>query len=224
LPRFGIRWLLAGDSDHLISMLSAIVNDQPVREIVQQIIENGSVPFGATPEHRMIAILGFGRRDGNQLVPRSRLYAEVAARHFILSPVQQSVAGVKVAPPGAGSLNFVVDQALRTIAEEMLEAGFDAFNAGHTRLGLIGLGSALEAILIDVLEQATQPERDRARSKAHPDLKGREDRDDPSTWRLVNLIKVADELPSLDNVTVAAAHAIRELRTTYILQRCEQAG
>lgn len=204
--------LLAGDSDHLISMLSAIVNDQPVREIVQRIVENGSVSFEATPEHRMIAILGFGLRDGNRLVPRNRLYLEVAGRHFLLSPTQQSVAGVKVAPPGAGSLNFVVDQDLRTIAEEMLEAGFGAFNAGHTRLGLIGLGSALEAILIDVLEQATALEVNRAKNKAHPDLRGKEDQENPSTWSLVNLIKVADELPSLANVSVAAAHAIRELR------------
>jgi hypothetical protein len=204
--------LLVGDSEHLSSLLSTIVNDQPVREIVQQMVKDGSAPFEATPEHRMVVVLGFGRRDGTRLVPRNRLYSEVASGHFLLSPTQDGAAGAKVAPPGSGSLDFVVDEDLRAVAEEMLEAGFDAFNSGHIRLGLIGLGSALEAILIDVLEQASQQDMDAAKRAARPNFKRPEKNGDPGTWRLVNLIKVADRLPSLANASVAAAHTIRELR------------
>jgi hypothetical protein len=204
--------LLAGDSEHLTDLLSAIVNDPALRAITQNVVAKGEVPFSATPEHRSLVILGFGRRDGTKLVPRNRLYGEVASRHFLLSASPQPVGAAKVAPPGPGSLAFVVDDDLRTIAEEMLEAGFEAFNSGHKRLALIGLGSALEAILIDLLEQAPSSDLTNARNRAHPSLKGREDASKPDTWRLVNLIKVADKLPSLANASLSAAHTIRELR------------
>jgi AAA-like domain len=204
--------LLAGDSEHLASLLSSVVNDQPVREIVRQIVRDGSVPFEATPEHRMVVVLGFGRREGGMLVPRNRLYREVASGHFLLSAADAPATGAKVAPPGAGSLNFVVDADLRKVAEEMLEAGFDAFNGGHIRLGLIGLGSALEAILIDLLEQASQSDLNVAKGRAHPHFQTQEKKITPGTWRLVNLIKVADELPAMAQTSVAGAHMVRELR------------
>jgi len=202
--------LLAGDSDHLTNLLSAVVNDQPVRAIAQQVVEPGPVPFAATPEHRALVTLGFGRRDGSQLVARNRLYLEVASGHFLLAPGQPTTGTGKVAPPGAGSLDFMTDENLRGIAGEMMEAGFDAYNAGHLRLALIGLGSALEAILIDLLEQAEDLEE--AKRKAHPSFNSLENGNDPSSWRLVNLVKVADKLPSLEQAPVAGAHAVRELR------------
>lgn len=204
--------LLAGDSEHLTDLLSAIVNDQPVRTIAQQVVEHGAVPFAATPEHRALVTLGFGRRDGTQLVARNRLYSEVASRHFLLASDQAAAVTGKVAPPGAGSLNFMADSGLRRIAEEMMEAGFHAYNAGHLRLAVIGLGSALEAILIDLLEQASVEELKEAKRKARPSFKGAENKNDPSSWRLVNLVRVADKLPSLEHASVAGAHAVRELR------------
>jgi hypothetical protein len=204
--------LLAGDSEHLTDLLSAIVNDQPVRAIAQQVVEHGAVPFAATPEHRALVTLGFGRRDGSQLVARNRLYSEVASRHFLLAPDQATAVTGKVAPPGAGSLNFMADPDLRSIAEEMMEAGFDAYNAGHLRLALIGLGSALEAILIDLLEQASGDELKEAKRQAKPHFNNPENKNQPSSWRLVNLVKVADKLPSLEHAPVAGAQAVRELR------------
>jgi len=175
-------------------------------------VKDGWAPFEATPEHRMVVIVGFGRREGARLVPRNRLYAEVASRHFLLSASEEAATGGKVAPPGAGSLNFVADADLRTIAEEMMEAGFAAFNEGHVRLGLIGLGSALEAILIDVLEQADEADLQAARKRARPKFNGQQNGAVPATWSLYNMIKVADELPSLAGVSVGAAHTVRELR------------
>ncbi|HEU5061738.1 MAG TPA: AAA-like domain-containing protein [Solirubrobacterales bacterium] len=204
--------LLAGDSEHLTDLLSAVVNDQPVRAIAQQVVEHDGVPFAATPEHRALVTLGFGRRDGSQLVARNRLYSEVASRHFLLASDQATAVTGKVAPPGAGSLNFMVAPDLRNIAEEMIEAGFHAYNAEHLRLAVIGLGSALEAILIDLLEQASGEELKEAKRKAHPSFKGGENKNDPNSWRLVNLVKVADKLPSLEHASVAGAHAVRELR------------
>ena len=105
--------LLAGDSEHLTDLLSAIVNDQPVRTIAQQVVEHGAVPFAATPEHRALVTLGFGRREGTRLVARNRLYSEVASRHFLLASDQAAAVTGKVAPPGAGSLNFMADSDLR---------------------------------------------------------------------------------------------------------------
>jgi hypothetical protein len=205
--------LLAGDSDHLINLVGATVNDPPVRQIVEQMLqEDGGAPFAPTPEHRMVITLGLARRDGVHLVPRNRLYGKVASDHFLLAAAGNATAEAVVAPPGVSSLDFVVDPELKTIAGEMLEAGVDAFNRGHVRLGLIGLGSALEAILIDVLEQADQAERDQAKERANPDFSRWEEEADPNTWRLVNLIKVADKLPSLDGAPIGAADAIRELR------------
>jgi hypothetical protein len=204
--------LLAGNSNHLISLFSAVVSDHPIREIVRAIVAHGSAPFVATPEHRTLVVVGFGRRDGTVIVPRNRLYAETAAKHFLLTETAESAAGATIAPPGAGSLDFMTDAGLRGVAEEMLEGGVDSFNQGHTRLGLIGLGSALESILIDVLEQATDAERNAAVNAAQPKLSRNEDQSKPSSWRLVNLIKVADALPLFSSAHLAAAHAIRELR------------
>jgi 2'-5' RNA ligase len=130
----------------------------------------------------------------------------------LLAPDQATAVAGKVAPPGAGSLNFMANTELRSIAEEMMEAGFDAYNAGHLRLALIGLGSALEAILIDLLEQASAEELKEAKRKAKPHIQHPEDKNKPSSWRLINLVKVADRLPALEHAPVAGAHAVRELR------------
>ena len=106
----------------------------------------------------------------------------------------------------------MADADLRRIAEQMMEAGFDAYNGGHLRLALIGLGSALEAILIDLLEQASGEELKEAKKKAKPNFNNQENNNKPSSWRLVNLVKVADKLSSLENAPVAGAQAVRELR------------
>jgi AAA domain-containing protein len=204
--------LLAGDSEHLSNLLSSILNDQPVREIVQEMLANDGAPFVATPAHRMVITIGFGRLDGSRLAFRNPLYRQVASQHPLLGEGPPQPSGTQLAPAGAGSLSFIRDESLRTIAEEMLEAGYDASNRGHSRMALIGLGSALEAILIDLLEHASDTELTQAKNKAQAKFKGREDKADPATWNLPNLIKVADKLPALSNTPVTAAQAVRELR------------
>lgn len=206
--------LLMGDSGHLGDLLYAIVNDRPVRDLAREVLrtEEGA-PFVATPEHRMLVTLGFARVEDGRLVPRNPLYAKVAAEHPLLSPEDGPAAtGVYVAPIGRGSFDFVVDDYLRGFAEEQSEAGYHAHNGGHARLALTGLGSALEAVLIDVLEQAGAAAVKRARIKAkNTNFSSGQDKDDPGTWRLANLVWVANELDDLHG-SLLAAHAIRELR------------
>lgn len=217
--------LMAGDSEHLSSLLSAVLNDQPVREIVQEILTNNGAQFVATPEHRMVITLGFGWLEGSRLVARNQLYREVASRHPLLSAAEVDPAeGVQFAPAGVGSLSFMKDASLRTIAEEMLEAGYDASNGGHPRMALIGLGSALEAILIDLMEDASESDRTKAKNKAQVKFKFPEEKDVPATWNLHNLIKVADKLPVLEDAPVAAAQVVRELRNYVHPARVRKSG
>jgi AAA-like domain len=206
--------LLMGDSDHVSDLLYSIVNDRPVRDIAREVLhrEDGA-PFVATPEHRMLVTLGFAHVMEGRLLPRNPLYARVAADHPMLSVEDRPApGGVRVAPLGPGSFDFVADDYLRTFAEEQSEAGYDAYNGGHIRLALTGLGSALEAVLIDVLEQAGAAAVTKARNKAkNTNFSSGQDKEDPGTWRLTNLVEVAHELEDL-GASLLAAHAIRELR------------
>ncbi len=206
--------LLVGDSDHLSDLISAVVSDPPVRAVAERVVQSDSgVPFVADSEHRMLVTLGLARIDGGRLVSRNDLYQKVAARHPLLSTAGgPSPVGTHVAPFGAGTFGFVADTYLQTFAEEMAEAAYTALNDGHLRLGLIGLGSALEAVLIDTLEQAGQSDRDAARSRANPRLRGQENPTVPNTWRLVNLVKVVAELPRFSNSSIQAVDVLRDLR------------
>lgn len=205
--------LLAGNSDHLIDLFSSVVGDKPVREIAEQVLHNDEgAPSAATVEHRMLVTVGLARIADGRLLPRNALYAKVGSEQPLLSGGRDPAPGVKVAAPGADAFDFVSDLYLRDFAREMVEAGYAAFNSGNLRLGLIGLGSGLEAILIDVLEQATPTTRDDAKRRAKPNFSNPENENDPNTWRLVNLVKVADKLPALKQSPIAAAHALRELR------------
>jgi hypothetical protein len=206
--------LLLGDSGHVGDLLYAVVNDKPVRDLAKEALQRpGGAPFVATPEHRMLVTLGFARIDGPNLVPRNPLYEQVAANHPLLSAEDHSApTGVHVAPLGPGAFDFVQDPYLRTFAGEQSEAGYDAYGRGHIRLALTGLGSALEAVLIDVLEQAGPTAVKKARNRAQStNFSGQQDKEDPATWKLVNLVNVAHELEELGG-SVLAAHAMRELR------------
>ena len=210
--------LLIGNSDHVRSLITAVVSDAPVREIATRVVQDdGGAQFVSTPEHQMLVTLGIARIDGDRLVPRNSLYGQLSARHPLLSDDDASPPGVQIAPPGSGTFDFVNEPYLRSFAEQMVEGAYTAFNAGHLRLGLIGLGSALEAILIDVLEQVDPAARDAARHAANQKAPGqllsnREAPNDPNSWRLVTLVRVADELPSLASSPMQAGHALRELR------------
>lgn len=206
--------LLVGDADHLSNLLSAVVNDKPIREIAREVLEGNGAPFAATPDHRMLVTLGFVRLDkSGRLVPRNPLYAKVAAQHPLLSDDQKRPPDARIAGFGPGAFDFVVDDDLRIFAEEMSQAAYVAFNDGHLRLALIGLGSSLEAILIDVLEQAGATELTKARNKAKAKFHAKEEKDEPDTWGLANLVTVSAKLAKLENSPgVLAAHAIRELR------------
>src|SRR5215218_8317901 len=138
-----------------------------MRELAEQVLNNDDgTPLVATPEHRMLVTLGFARVEQGRLLPRNRLYAEVVARHPLLSGGQAPPVGTRIAPFGSGAFGFVADSYLQTFAEEMVDGAYSGFNRGDVRLGLIGLGSALEAVLIDILEQTDQATLDTAKKAA----------------------------------------------------------
>jgi len=204
--------LLRGESDHVSDLISSVVSDPQLRAIAADILASeAGASFVATPEHRMLVTCGFARVSETQrLVPRNRLYDTVARQHPLLVP--EATPGPHMAPITEGAFSFVSDSYLRGFAEESAAAAIAAHNDGHMRLALIGLGSALEAILIDVLEQATQADVVAAVQASRPNFNNQESSTDPGTWRLVNLIKVADRLPVLEHSALAAGHAVRDLR------------
>lgn len=204
--------LLCGESDHVSDLMSSVVSDPQLRAIAVEILASQTgAPFVAAAEHRMLVTCGFARVDQNQrLVPRNRLYDTVARQHPLLVP--EATPGPHMAPITAGAFSFVTDDYLRRFAEESAAAAIAAHNDGHMRLALIGLGSALESILIDVLEQAAPTDVTTAVKASHPNFNNLESRTDPGTWRLVNLIKVADRLPVLQHSALTAGHVVRDLR------------
>jgi hypothetical protein len=107
----------------------------------------------------------------------------------------------------------MTDPELRVLAAEMSDAGFSAMRDGHNRLAVIAMGSAAEAILIDLLEAIPTADLGAAVASANLIFDRRyEVAGQPGTWRLVNLIKVAHAHPRLSGTSLALTDSLRDWR------------
>lgn len=208
--------LKSGAGEHLQSLLTAVVSDPGVREIAGDLVHaSDGIPYVATPEYEFLEVVGLGRLDevDGRLYPRSELYAYVGQRHPMLARVPAAeIVATTAAPPSLEAFAFVVDDALRTLAVEMCSGGFAAAREGRNRLSVIAIGSAVEAVLIDFLECVPNAARTAACGTAGANWSRFEDAQRPATWRLVNLIKVAQCLPWLNGARLVSTDDLREWR------------
>src|SRR5262249_24366272 len=123
---------------------------------------------------------------------------------------------ILVVPP-EDAYAFMKRDELREIALSAEVGAVRSHNAGSYRLALTGFGCALEALLLDWLLSLSASDLSTAVSAAlvarehKANFQLHEGRADPSTWRLVNLIRVARHVTSSVKV-IEPSDALREYR------------
>jgi hypothetical protein len=208
-----------GQIDHVTHLFSRIIANPKLARIVGDMAANGSVPNEPADEaYQYLQVLGIAKRDGENLIFRNRLYAEIAQSSVQLRP--EVAAGdqleIGFVALKEEAFSFVQDTAYREIALSSYNGAAGAINKGSYRLALVGFGVALEAILIDWLIQKAPVELANALAAAQAThgqnlLNNFENAGDASTWRLVNLIRVAREMNGIVG-PLDIPESLREMR------------
>jgi hypothetical protein len=201
-------------SDHITHLFGRIIADQALPSIVSRMIAEGEVPMLPDEDYQYLTVLGLAKRDGARLVFRNRLYAELAQRSPGLRPANAGpTPGAHLFRLPDEAFSHMMDDYLKEFASSAQRGAAVAFNNGSYRLALVGFGMALEAILIDWLKTFSSADLTAAIDQATTaNWNTRfEDKSDPTTWRLVNLLKVAREV-STSSHSVEPPEALREWR------------
>lgn len=183
---------------HVASILSKVIEDHKLADIVSDVIENRGVKLApADYDMKFLLVLGLLVRDGDKLVFANQYYERMASA----SPQLTNKASSEKQPRTIlyelpeGSFSVIHREELREIVYRAHKGAVSAYNGGSYRLALIGYGVALEGLLIDWISNTATSALNTAISTANPTfLKKYEDRNDPETWKFVNLVKVAREL------------------------------
>lgn len=187
-----IATLRMGESDHIIDLFRKMLSEPGLSSIGARMVRDGAAPVeAADPDFRYMQVLGLARREGANLLFRNELYAHVAAASPQLGGTADAPALAPMFPITLAAFSKVQDPELREIAWASHKGAVASYRGGANRLALAGFGGSLEAMLIDLLQRQTQPAIDSAIAAEKLTLGGREKKDDPSTWNLVNLIKAA---------------------------------
>ena len=213
-----LPYLVAG---HLQGIFSKVIGSAGLTKKVAMMIQQGYTDLSpADSDCSFLQILGLAKRQGSRLVFRNGLYADVARLSPQIVPMahtqsaQTAVFGIQ-----KGDLGFMKSPDLREICFTAYDGAAKAHCAGSYRLALTGFGSAMEAMLLDLLSglhatelqtavAAASAQRDHAR---RPQFSQYEDRTNAMTWRLVNLIKVAMQV-KVGAKPPEPSHALREWR------------
>lgn len=183
--------------DHTTHLFGRVIADQALPAIVSRMVAEGGVPMLPDEDYQYLTVLGLAKRDGARLVFRNRLYAELAQRSPGLRPADAGpTPGAHLFRLPDEAFSYMSDDNLKEFASSAQRGAAVAFNNGSYRLALVGFGMALEAILVDWLKTIPPAELATAIAQASTARWNTrfEDRTDPATWRLVNLMKVAREV------------------------------
>ncbi len=207
--------LRSGRDDHFGALFGRVLAEPALKDIVSRLVRDGAVPNEpANRDFRYLQVLGIARREGNQLLFRNHLYAEFAQGSPQLTATQDAGrAGTTLVVPLDGACAFMRDAELAEIALSSYRGAVTAYNAGNYRLALAGFGAALEAVLLEWLESISSTElAAKVTAASGADFRGRERRNNPATWRLVNMMTVARAAPSALVGAVNPHEALREWR------------
>jgi len=190
--------LASAGNDHLDSLFRVVVQDPRLARIASAAAAHGRVDYDpANVDYRFMIVVGLMRREAGQLVFRNPLYERIARSSPQLRPEAscQPEASSHFYLLEDTTVSFIADSEFREICCAAYNGAVTAINAHRYRLALIGFGIALEAILLDWMLRRPAPDIATAIAAASSiNFTRYEDRADPSTWRLVNLMKVARQL------------------------------
>ena len=213
--------LLHEGSDHLDGLFRLVFDDPPLTELARAAASGGEVANdAANNDSKYMIAVGLMKRDGGRLVFRNRLYEEAAKASAQLRPEQAADA-----PPqqhlvalSEDAFLFITDAELREIAFAAHNGGVASYNQGAYRMALVGFGVCVEAMLIAWLSQRPPvdlaagvaaaralPQGERANFNQHEDILS------ASTWRLVNLMKVARQMNGVRG-PIGLPDSIRDMR------------
>jgi len=193
-----IEQLRSGKDHHFEGLFSKVFGDSALADLVSAMVQEGYIPnYPADPDCKYLQVLGLAKREEGRLTFRNSMYQEFATRSPQLNEDPDREKSPTTLIPPVDRLYDCIDQVeLREITISATRGAIRAYNAGSYRLAVIGFGSALEAILIDWLSSLDKKELKTAVQSANPNFNHYEADDDPLTYRLVNLIKVARETPN----------------------------
>lgn len=208
-----------GENDHFEHLFSRILAEKALSSVVATMVRDGGVQNQpADPNYRFLPVLGIAKREGDRLVFRNeiyRLFAQSSPQLTAENPPSASPM-VLVVPPEDAYV-FMKQDKLREIALSAEVGAVRSHNAGSYRLALTGFGCALEALLLDWLLSLSPSTLSSVVSAAlgarehRANFQHRERQNDPSTWRLVNLIRVARHINRSVKV-IEPSDALREYR------------
>jgi hypothetical protein len=89
------------------------------------------------------------------------------------------------------------DAQFRELAYCAYKGAVNAYRDGSYRLALAGFGASLEAVLIDFLASLPPDDLATAVALADSDWNRFEDQADPSSFRIINLLRVAGRVPHI---------------------------
>nr|CAD6597729.1 hypothetical protein RTCK_00512 [Rhizobium sp. TCK] len=193
--RLSLGKLREGTSDHISNLFRRVISDDGLASVVTRVVTSGATAATAgDDDQNYLTVLGILKRDKGALVFRNKLYAEVASNSpQLASPEVAATPKSVLFPIGHEQFLKVRSSELREIAYSAQNGAIAAYRGNSNRLALAGIGTALEAVLLDFVH--SQSPTDIIAASAECRQKGRHFKDsDPSTWTLADLMRAARKL------------------------------
>ncbi len=181
--------LRTGQSEHITNLFRRVLSDQSLSAIASTVTRTGSAPLEpGDDDQKYLMVLGLLKRDSGQLVFRNSLYAEVASKSPQLLDLGEKLPEKAwIFPVTKNQFAKVSSPELQEIAHTAQLGGVASYRGGSNRLALAGLGTALEAVLIDFLTRQNPSDVAKAAAACKNTPKSF-DASDPVGWRLVDLM------------------------------------
>jgi len=212
-----LHWQFEG-SEHIRSVFYLVLQDSNLSKITAVVANQGKIVNDpANIDYKFLTTAGLLCRDGANLIFRNKLYEKIAQSSTQLIPDQPTAVNASgfLLPLRDADFSFVTDPELREIGLSSYNGAIEASNKRNFRLAIVGYGVALEAILVDwILQQNSSTIATaiaNAASSKKPNFSNFEDKNDPLTWKLVNLMKVGRLLNGVRG-PVELPDALREYR------------
>lgn len=205
------------DTQHIRAILSKVIEDASLINIVSRILDEGAINLApADADMKYLRTLGLVKRDEGKLVFANAYYRRMAEAAPQLAKLNVPAGAPKRTLFELPDEEFksINNQEYREIISRAHRGGVVAYNANSFRLALTAFGSAFEGVLIDWLRSQASNSLQSGISSANPSFNTRyEDSSKPETWRLVNLIKVGRAIaPGLGIAETDVPDVIREWR------------
>ena len=210
------RRLRTGEDRHFMSIVDKVTADHDLLILAREVLarHDGVALAAGSQDQQFLQVLGFCKLEGERLVVRNELYRDLAQGNpvFEMSQAAESPHEPVIRPD---DLDRIRDLGLRRAGVESLRAADANARMQQFRLGLISLGSCLEAVLQDYLEGLPSQTLASAR-----ELVNRRNRASgrrtvayvPRDMDLIDMIDVAQQTLPSTSAPATVAHELRRWR------------